>query len=127
MTEWKQQLGRFLHQFSADDICNTDETGVFYRLLPGKTLEFKKVDCHGGIQCNKRLTALVCVNMTGCDELPLVIIGKSANTRCFKNKKTLRTPYTSNKKAWMTSGIFTDWLRNLNQKKSKEEEERYGN
>ena len=119
MTEWEHRLGRILDQYSADDIYNADETGVFYRLLPDKTLEFKKVDCHGGKKSKERLTALVCANMTGNDKLPLLIIGKSANPRCFKNKKTLPTPYTSNKKAWMTSEIFTDWLRNLDQKLQK--------
>ena len=113
MTEWQHRLGRVLDQYCADGIYNADETGVFYRLLPDKTLEFKKVDCHDGKKSKERLTALVCANVTGNDKLPRLIIGKSANPRCFKNKKTLPTPYTSNKKAWMTSEIFTDWLRNL--------------
>ena len=51
--------------------------------------------------------------MSGNDKLPLLVIGKAARPRCFKNKKTLPTPYTSNSKAWMTSEIFTDWLKKL--------------
>lgn len=92
MTEWEHRLGRILDQYSADDIYNADETGVFYQILPDKTLEFKKVDCHGGKKSKERLTAMVCANMTGNDKLPLLIIGKSAKPRCFKNKKTLPTP-----------------------------------
>ena len=116
MTEWGNRLRQLLDQYSPDDIYNADETGVFYRLLPDKTLEFKNVDCHGGKKSKERLTAMVCANMSGTDKLPLLIIGKSANPRCFKNKKTLPTPYTSNKKAWMTSEIYTDWLKKLDQK-----------
>ena len=116
MTEWGQRLSRLLEQYSPDDIYNADETGMFYRLLPDKTLEYKKVDCHGGKKSKERLTAMVCANMSGNDKLPLLIIGKSANPRCFKNKKTLPTTYTSNKKAWMTSEIFTDWLKKLDQR-----------
>ena len=116
MTEWEQRLRRLLDQYTPDDIYNAEETGVFYRLLPDKTLEYKIVDCHGGKKSKERLTALVCANMSGNDKLPLLIIGKSANPRCFKNKKTLPTPYTSNKKAWMTSEIFIDWLKKLDQK-----------
>ena len=116
MTEWGQRLSRLLEQYSPDDIYNADETGMFYRLLPDKTLEYKKVGCHGGKKSEERLTVMVCANMSGKDKLPLLIIEKSANPRCFKNKKTLPTTYTSNKKAWMTSEIFTDWLKKLDQR-----------
>lgn len=56
---------------------------------------------------------MICANMTGTDKLPLLIIGKSAKPRCFKNVKTLPTKYESNHKAWMTSEIFTNWLAKL--------------
>ena len=39
MTEWGQRLSRLLEQYSPDDIYNANETGMFYRLLPDKTLE----------------------------------------------------------------------------------------
>ena len=38
MTEWGQRLSRILEQYSPDDIYNADETGMFYHLLPDKTL-----------------------------------------------------------------------------------------
>ena len=119
MTEWQSRLKCILDQYRPDDIYNADETGIFYRLLPDKTLEFKAVDCHGGKKSKDRLTALVCANMSGNDKLPLLIIGKYARPRCFKNIKTLPTLYTSNKKAWMTSEIFSDWLRKLDKKFTK--------
>ena len=50
--------------------------------------------------------------MVGDKETPLVI-WKSLNPRCFKrvNKKTLPVEYHTNKKAWVTSGIFETWLK----------------
>ena len=50
--------------------------------------------------------------MVGDKETPLVI-WKTLNPRCFKrvNKKTLPVEYHANKKAWMTSGIFENWLK----------------
>jgi hypothetical protein len=45
-----------------------------------------------------RLTALVCANMSGTDKLPMFVIGKSQNPRCFKNVKSLPTEYVTNKK-----------------------------
>jgi len=71
---------------------------LFFKLLPEKTLEFKGVDCSGGKRSKERLTVMVCANMSGTEKIPILIIGKSANPRCFKNVKTLPTQYTSNKK-----------------------------
>lgn len=51
--------------------------------------------------------------MSGNDKLPILVIGKSKNPRCFKNVKSLPTEYQANKKAWMTSEIFTNWLHKL--------------
>lgn len=57
-----------------------------------------------------RLTLMVCAYMSGTDKLLFLVIGKSRNPRCFKNVKKLPTEYSSNKKAWMTSELFTNWL-----------------
>ena len=62
---------------------------------------------------------MVCANQAGTDKLPLMIIGKAANPRCFKNVKTLPCTYKSNKKAWMTSEIFIEWLQKLDAKMTK--------
>ena len=47
------------------------------------------------------------------EKLPLLVIRKSANPRCFKNIKKLPLPYESNKKAWMTAAIFEMWVKTL--------------
>ncbi|CAM1320827.1 Uncharacterised protein r2_g2915 [Pycnogonum litorale] len=47
------------------------------------------------------------------EKLPLLMIGKSANPRCFKNVKKLPIQYEANTKAWMTCNIFESWLRKL--------------
>ncbi|XP_062622348.1 tigger transposable element-derived protein 4-like [Saccostrea cucullata] len=89
---------------------------LFFRLLPDKTLEFKCVDCHGGKSSKDRLTVLACANMSGSDKLPLLVIGKAKNPRCFKNVKSLPTSYEANSKAWITSELFTNWVRKLDRK-----------
>ena len=116
MTDWTAELNGILTEFKPENIFNADETGLFFRLLPEKTLEFKGVDCSGGKRSKERLTVLVAANMTGTDKLPLLVIGKSANPRCFKNVKTLPTDYESNKKAWMTSEIFIKWITKLDKR-----------
>ena len=116
MHDWEDKLKSLLAEFSPDNIFNADETGLFYKLLPERTLEFKGVDCSGGKRSKERLTVLVCSNMSGSEKIPLLVIGKSAKPRCFKNVKTLPTGYTSNKKAWMTSEIFINWITKLDKK-----------
>ena len=43
--------------------------------------------------------------MSGTEKLPLLVIGKSAKPRCFKNNKP-PVAYKANQKAWMTGIIF---------------------
>ena len=49
------------------------------------------------------------------EKLQPLVIGKSANPRCFKKIKTENFPvmYRNNPKAWMTGEIMTQWLRKL--------------
>ncbi|XP_033739299.1 tigger transposable element-derived protein 6-like [Pecten maximus] len=96
MTKWADDLRTILSEYQPNNIFNADETGIFYRLLPDRTLDFKGTDCHGGKRSKERLTALVCANMTGTEKLPLFIIGKSIKPRCFKNVSSLPTEYTAN-------------------------------
>ena len=116
MEEWHRTLSVLLKEYQPDDIYNADETGLFFRLMPDRTLEFKNVDCHGGKQSKERITALVCANMSGTDKVPLFVLGKAAKPRCFKNVKSLPTEYDSNAKAWMTGEIFTRWVKKFDMK-----------
>uniref|UniRef100_A0A8C4QV77 HTH CENPB-type domain-containing protein n=1 Tax=Eptatretus burgeri TaxID=7764 RepID=A0A8C4QV77_EPTBU len=61
-----------------------------------------------------RVTLLVGANMDGTDKLPLYAIGKSKNPRAFKSVKHLPVAYSANKKAWITSALFEQWLVKLN-------------
>ncbi|XP_070551006.1 tigger transposable element-derived protein 6-like [Ptychodera flava] len=94
-----------------------DETGLFFRCTTDKSLHVKGEDCSGGKKSKERLTLMLCANMAGEKEKPL-IIGKSQNPRCFKNinPKTLPVDYYANKKASMTSDVFENWLLSFDRK-----------
>ena len=62
-----------------------------------------------------RLTGLAASNALG-EKLPMLVIGKSANPRCFKHIKPLPCKYTNQAKSWMDSDIFTRWLKELDRK-----------
>lgn len=46
---------------------------------------------------NDRITAMVCVNISGEHALPLLVIGKSNKPRCFKNLVQLPVSYRGRK------------------------------
>lgn len=85
-------------------------------------MSFKGERCTNGKKSKERITILLGANMTGNEKLPLLVIGKSLNPRCFKGS-ILPVEYTANKKAWMTSFIFEKWLlkwdKNLQQNNRK--------
>lgn len=111
--DWRAgRLPEIMRQFKDDDIYNVDETALFFKLLPSKSIAFKGELCTGGKLSKDRLTVLVGGNMSGSDKLKLLVIGKSKNPRCFKGIATLPVTYESNSKAWMTQAIFSKWLHN---------------
>ena len=104
-----------LEEFTPDKIYNADETGLYYRATPDGTLAAKGEEVSGGKKKKERLTVLVASNMTGSDKLPLFVIGKSKNPRCFKNKN-VPISYEANKSAWMTRPIFQNWCIKIDDK-----------
>ncbi|XP_039755819.1 tigger transposable element-derived protein 4-like [Pararge aegeria] len=109
--KFANQLGIIDFKASEEDIFNADETGLFFKLTPDKTLKFKGEKCVGGKLSKERITVLVAANMSGTEKRKLLVIGKSKNPRCFKNIKQLPVTYKANKSAWMTSQIFEEEVR----------------
>ena len=108
----REELKKTLSKYSPRDIYNIDETGLFFRMPPSKSLT--TAPQHGTKQFKDRITIALCTNADGSDKIKPFVIGKSANPRCFKiffpgNYVT----YTNNQKAWMTSYLFAEWLHNF--------------
>ena len=55
---------------------------------------------------------MACSNASGSRKLPLLFIGRAANSRCFKNvnKAVLPVVYKPEMNAWVDAAIFTDWF-----------------
>ena len=66
----------------------------------------------------ERLSIMLCCSATGKKLKPLVI-GNAARPRAFKQKSVtpdnLPVTWKHNKKAWMTTAVFEDWLNHLNE------------
>ena len=61
----KDILPGLLQDYSENDIFNADETGLFYKCLPDKTLAYKSENCHGGKKSKDRITVMIAANMSG--------------------------------------------------------------
>lgn len=92
---WKTTLPDICDGYQPKDIANCDESALFLKALPNKTLHISNQKCSGGKMSKDRITIMLTVFADGSKiEQPLVI-GKSENPRCFKglNKKQLRCQY----------------------------------
>ena len=115
VSDWTAKLPELCRGYSRNDIFNMDETGLFFRALPDRTLSIRGEDCHGGKRSKERLTVALCCSWTG-EMLKPLVIGKSENPRCFRNlrKESLPVVWRNNKKAWMNGELFTEWIQDLN-------------
>ncbi len=46
--EWTNRLSTILDEFNAKDVFNADETGLFYRATPDRSLVLSNEQCKGG-------------------------------------------------------------------------------
>ena len=82
---WVQDILKSkITSYHPKDVFNVDESGLFWKLLPEKTLAFKTEKCFGGNKSKERLTFLVSTNMDGTEKLPVFAIGHSKNPKMFQ-------------------------------------------
>ena len=67
-------------------INNADEFGLFYQCLQEKSYRLKTEKGSGGKHIKIRITGLAAANVVG-NKLPMFVIGKAKNAKCFKNIK----------------------------------------
>ncbi|CAB4402410.1 unnamed protein product [Rhizophagus irregularis] len=99
LPEERVRLRALLAKYDKEDIYNANETGLFFRMEPNQTLSTGAV---AGRKMDKsRVSVLFCANATGSHKIRPLVIGKSLNSRCFKNlnKSTLPVIYRANSKA----------------------------
>lgn len=88
-------------------IYNADESALFYKMLPDKTLVHEKEkNAPGRKMCKERITFMCCSNKAGDHKLDIIVIGKSRNPRSFKNNPPVE--YYSSKNGWMTTHLFME-------------------
>ncbi len=112
-TMW-EDLCQTLKDYNPEDIFNCDETGLFWKMKPSRTISNGPVS--GTKQSKDRVTVLLTCNAIGNEKLPPLFIHKYENPRALKNinKKTLPVDYYWNKKSWMQVSIWNEYIKKLN-------------
>ena len=85
---WLESLPSLLEGYQPRDVYHADEKGLFFNVLPDRTLAYNGESYHGGKHSKDRLTVLLCVNNVGSDKQVPVVIGKSpkpSTSRTLKN------------------------------------------
>ncbi|XP_067932973.1 tigger transposable element-derived protein 1-like [Watersipora subatra] len=99
--------------YSAKQIFNVDETGLFWKKMPEKTYISREEKTMPGYKAAKdRLTLMLGANAEGSYKLKPLLVYRAANPRALKNvtKSSLPVIWMSNTKAWVTLAVFEDWF-----------------
>ena len=113
VSPWKETSSpTLLSNHDLKDIYNADEFGLFYQMHPEKFLHLKKEQCIGGKQSKVGITGMAASNALS-DKTPMITMGKSVKPRCFKEIKKKPCRYRAQKKSWMTSDLFEEWVHEL--------------
>ncbi|XP_066956270.1 tigger transposable element-derived protein 1-like [Macrobrachium rosenbergii] len=99
--------------YTADQVFNVDETGLFWKRMPNHTHISKEERSAPGHKAGKeRLTLLFGANASSDLKLKPLLVYLAENPRALKGifKSQLPVIWKSNKKAWVTLMVFEDWF-----------------
>jgi hypothetical protein len=111
-------FNKIINGYLPENVFNCDETGIYIRCMPDNSfVEYGEEECSGTKIDKERITCLYGCSMRG-EKLPIMVIGRSKNPRCFANidVNTLGIMYDSNKSAWMTKRLFEKYVEKVNEK-----------
>ncbi|XP_063794663.1 jerky protein homolog [Pseudophryne corroboree] len=92
-------------------VYNADETALYWRCTPRKTLSMEDEEAPTGVKQSKdRVTVLGCSNAAGTHRCKPLVIGKSKCPRAFKGVKVYPVIYRANKNGWITTELMLEWF-----------------
>jgi hypothetical protein len=116
-----KKIEELLSNYAPADIMNFDETGLYYNQPPKRTICSEPL---GGLKKSKtRVTVGLLCNSDGSYKGHPIVIGQFKSPRCFKTNSRLLSmmavgtrryvEYHYSPKAWMTTEIFTAYVKKL--------------
>jgi transposase len=111
----KNELPKIREKYPGSRIYNVDQSCIFWRALPNRTLAYKSDLVAGSGSSKKRVTFQLCASVDG-KKRRMLIVGNSAKPRCFPGgKPKFDADYTSNETAWVNCHVVEVWMQGLNQ------------
>lgn len=107
----REDLRQILKNYDLNDIFNCDETGLFWKMQPSRTISNGQV--LGTKQAKNRVTVLLTCNATGSEKLCPLLIHKNPQVLKNVDKKTLPVDYYWNSKSLMQVSIWNQYLEKL--------------
>ena len=92
---------------------NAHECGLVHKLAPHTTAATKGLPDRKKMK--DRITSVVCANADGSEKTEMMIISNAVRPRPFKKSRQEHGfDYHANKKVWMTTNLFFEWLNRFN-------------
>jgi hypothetical protein len=113
--DFKATVPELIEQYDDKDIFNLDETGLFWKAVPTRSLVTKGEEAKGGKLAKERITVMLTVRKNGDKEIPFVI-RKSQMPRAFNRRIPNGIEWRNNKKAWMNQTLFLEYKNEFNSK-----------
>lgn len=116
LTVSQMEFADLIGKYNPENVFNFDESALFYRLPPNKTLATLK---RSGTKAEKeRVTVGLCCNLPGSEKMDPVVIGKAERPLAFRKVQIANVAfkYYNNRTAWQTRATFGDWLRHFDAK-----------
>ena len=116
-SEFPKALAEIIREgrYSAYQVFNVDETGLFWKRMPNCTYIARKEKSAPGHKVSKeRLNLLLGGNAAGDFKLKFLLVHQAENSRALKGicKSQLPVIWKENKKAWVTIAVFEKWFIN---------------
>ncbi|XP_045104158.1 tigger transposable element-derived protein 1-like [Portunus trituberculatus] len=115
-SEFPKALAEIIKEegYSAHQVFNVDETGLFWKHMPDRTYIAKEKSAPGHKASKDRITLLFWGNAAGDFKLKPFLVYQAENPRALKGiwKSQLPVILKANKKAWVTLAVFEDWFIN---------------
>ena len=81
--EYKAKFQDLLKEFNPSDIFNLDETGLFYKLLPNRTL-CSEAKAKGTKSTKERVSVVLCTSYTQVKSCPHLSLGRQQSQEAFR-------------------------------------------
>ncbi|XP_043830605.1 tigger transposable element-derived protein 1-like [Dromiciops gliroides] len=100
--------------YSPNLVFNVSETGLFWKRLPSRALPREEKDAADFKATKDRLTILLGSNALGNIKLKPLLVYHSETPKHMRGFSKLNLPviWKSNRKAWVTTDMFNDWIVN---------------